>query len=240
MKFILPLVFLLNIYSTIAQVIDFEGNSYNTAIIGNQVWLDKNLQTSKFNNGHLIFHAKTKEEWENAIKKKYPAWCYYDFDPVYGAKYGKIYNWYAVTDSRGITPNGFHIPHPTEWDELQDFIGYGNASSLKSKTGWGRNYQPNCNGVYDFNGDDLYGFSMLPGGYVSGIVNKKSTQSIFYELGFSTGFWTSKAIDELQAYSLGLDFSSGHIAEYNLCKEILTNPPSPKGAGYYIRCVKNN
>ena len=86
-----------------------------TITIGTQVWMTKNLDVATFRNGDPIPQAKTDEEWEKAGENQQPAWCYYDNDPANGAKYGKLYNWYAVNDSRGLAPVGYHIPSDAEW-----------------------------------------------------------------------------------------------------------------------------
>ena len=87
--------------------------------IGNQHWMTKNLDVVAFRNGDLIREARTNQEWEQAIKNKQPAWCYYENNPKNGAKYGKIYNWYAVCDPRGLAPRGWHIPSFEEWNKLK-------------------------------------------------------------------------------------------------------------------------
>lgn len=76
-----------------------------TVTIGTQVWRTKNLDVATFRNGDSIPQAKTNEEWEKAAENQQPAWCYYNNDPANGAKYGKLYNWYAVNDSRGLAPD---------------------------------------------------------------------------------------------------------------------------------------
>jgi uncharacterized protein (TIGR02145 family) len=81
-----------------------------TINIGSQVWMVKNLDVSTVRNGDPIPQAKTNEEWEKAADNKKPAWCYYNNSITNGAKYGKLYNWYAVSDSRGIAPVGYHVP----------------------------------------------------------------------------------------------------------------------------------
>ena len=86
-----------------AQTIkDFDGNVYKTVTIGEQVWLLENLNTSHYRNGDPIPEVKTKSEWADCSKKEKGAWCYYSNDPINGKKYGKLYNWYAVNDSRGL------------------------------------------------------------------------------------------------------------------------------------------
>ena len=100
--------------------------------IGNQTWAVKNLNVEKFNNGDPITEAKTDLEWKNAGENKVPAWCYYKNDPSNGEKYGKLYNWYAINDSRGIAPIGWHIPSFDEWIQLGNTAG----RRLKSKKYW--------------------------------------------------------------------------------------------------------
>lgn len=121
-----------------------------TVTIGTQVWSTKNLDVSSFRNGDPIPQAKTKEEWEQAGKNKQPAWCYYDNDPANGAKYGKLYNWYAVIDERGLAPSGYHIPSDAEWEILVSYLGNAAGVKMKAASGWksykmgGSKTCPNC------------------------------------------------------------------------------------------------
>jgi uncharacterized protein (TIGR02145 family) len=104
--------------------------------------MTENLNVATFRNGDPIPEAKTKEEWEKAGQEGKPAWCYYENDPKNGAKYGKLYNWYAVIDPRGLAPTGWHVPTDAEWGILSDFVGeestLGNTAGkkMKSTAGW--------------------------------------------------------------------------------------------------------
>ena len=111
----------------------------------------------KFRNGDPIPEAKTEGEWKAYGDEGEAAWCYYDNDPKYGEKYGKLYNWYAVNDPRGLAPKGWHIPTDAEWTELTDYLGGEKkaGAKMKSKKGWG----------HGNNGTNSSGFSGLPGGY---------------------------------------------------------------------------
>jgi uncharacterized protein (TIGR02145 family) len=93
-----------------------------TVTIGSQVWMTKNLDVATFRNGDPIPEAKSNEEWEKAIDEKKPAWCYYNNDIKKGELYGKLYNWYAVNDPRGLAPLGWHIPTINEWTNLNDYL----------------------------------------------------------------------------------------------------------------------
>ena len=123
--------------------------------IGTQVWMTNNLNVATFRNGDAIPEAKTDEEWRNAGENQQPAWCYYKNDPVNGAKYGKLYNWYAVNDNRGIAPQGWHVSSYEEWSVLENYLGgkgHGSVAhtKMKSKSGWksymsdGKKYCQNC------------------------------------------------------------------------------------------------
>jgi uncharacterized protein (TIGR02145 family) len=83
---------------------------FKTVTIGDQLWMAKNLNVDEFHNGDLIPHAHTAEEWQRAGENEQPAWCYYNNDPANGKIYGKLYNWYAVNDRRGLAPEGYRIP----------------------------------------------------------------------------------------------------------------------------------
>jgi hypothetical protein len=88
-----------------------------TVVIGTQEWTVKNLNVSRYRNGDIIPEVKDPREWENLATG---AWCYYNNDPKNGAIYGKLYNWYAVNDPRGLAPKGFHIPTETELEMVKD------------------------------------------------------------------------------------------------------------------------
>jgi uncharacterized protein (TIGR02145 family) len=130
---------------------------YETVKIGTQTWMTENLNVDKFRNGDSIPEAKSAEEWTKAGSEGKPAWCYYGNNPENSEKYGKLYNWYAVNDPRGLAPEGFHVSSNEEWTILNDFLGGDDigGKKLKSKYGW------NENG----NGTNEVNFSAQPGGY---------------------------------------------------------------------------
>lgn len=89
---------------------------------GSQKWMNKNLAVTRFRNGDIIPEAKTPEEWKKASETGKPAWCYYNNNEKAGENGGKLYNWYAVTDLRGLAPIGWHIPSDDEWYKLIVFF----------------------------------------------------------------------------------------------------------------------
>ena len=97
--------------------------------IGSQIWMTKNLNVTTFRNGDVIPEAKTNQEWNNASANGKPAYCYYNFDPQNGEKFGKLYNWVAVNDPRGLAPIGYHVASKEEFETLMstlkgNFAGY--------------------------------------------------------------------------------------------------------------------
>ena len=98
-------------------------NPYETVKIGSQVWMKINLDRDSFNNGDKIQEVKSLEELQNANKKNTPAWCYYGFEEKNGLTFGKLYNFYAINDKRGLAPEGFKIPTTDDWNVLIEFLG---------------------------------------------------------------------------------------------------------------------
>jgi len=197
-----------------SQVKDVSGNSYETVTIGKQVWMAVNLNTSKFRNGDSIPEAKSALDWEKAANEGKPAWCYYFNYTSKGLVYGKLYNWFAVTDKRGLAPEGWHIPTDVEWDKLAAALG-GNAAAtrkLKSKTGWDD----------ETNGSNESGFNGMPGG-------KRTADGEFEDEGAYGYWWSSTAENEGLAFNRNLnsdDFAFDRASSF-------------KGAGFSVRCVKN-
>ncbi len=146
--------------------------------IGDQIWMTRNLNVDKFCNGDPIPEAKTNEEWIKAGENGEPAWCYYDNDPENGEKFGRLYNWYAVNDPRGLAPEGWHIPSDEEWTTLVDYLGGEDEANIKmrSSVGWEN----------DGEGNNESGFSALLGGY-------RNSYGDFNDLGECASWWTSTA-----------------------------------------------
>ena len=188
------------------------GNT-QTITIGKQVWSTKNLDVSTFRNGDSIPEAKSIEEWNAYTQAEEPAWCYYENDVSNGIKYGKLYNFYAVADNRGLAPNGFHIPSDKEWKKLSDYLGGEDkaGAKMKSKEGWDENG----------NGTNSSGFSALPGGFIN--------NSGFYDyIGFATFWWSATEVNSSCAWA----FSIG-------IKDAGRTPHSTKHMGISIRSIKN-
>ena len=225
-------------------VVSLQKGPYKTVQIGTQVWMTKNLDVYTFRNGDQIPEAKSNEEWEKAGENKQPAWCYYNNDPANGAKYGKLYNWYAVNDPRGLAPEGWHVPSYDEWTALNKQLG-DDVTIMKSTSGWERRDAPikcsNCknwNSEYrrktachvcqdnrttgkgtDYNnGTNSSGFSAVPGGWC----NQAGT---FYEIREKTMWWCSGY--EAQSFSVWFWIETPFYSF------------PVRGSGLSVRCIKD-
>ena len=98
-----------------STVTDIDGNNYKTINIGDQVWMAENLKVTKYRNGESIPMIKGELIWKNYTAG---AFCYYQNNPDIGEIYGALYNWYAVNDSKGLCPTGWHVPSNDEWENL--------------------------------------------------------------------------------------------------------------------------
>ena len=133
-----------------------DGKVYKIAYVGNQEWMTENLNTDRFQNGDPIPEAKTQEQWKTAYREGKPIWCYYDFDSTNGPNYGKLYNWHAVTDARGLASKGWHIPTDQEVEifknttELVPLNGL-NFSDRWIQLGFTIQYSGNCTPEGTFN-----------------------------------------------------------------------------------------
>jgi uncharacterized protein (TIGR02145 family) len=102
-----------------SAAIDIDGNNYQTIQIGSQIWTQKNLNVSRYRNGDIIPQVTDPNQWKNLTTG---AWCWYNNDSSLGSVYGKLYNWYALADPRGLAPAGWHVPSDAEWNTLSKFL----------------------------------------------------------------------------------------------------------------------
>ena len=194
-----------------------------TVKIGSQIWSPQNLDIITFRNGDNIPEAKTEEEWRKAGEEKKPVWCYYNNDAENGKKYGKLYSWYAVIDSRGLAPKGYHVPSSLEWETLVKHLGGTNSADgkvtdtagkkLKSKNGW----------LEAGNGTNESGFFGVPGG-------ARYDFGSFDNIGYSAVWWTSTQ----QEVTIGLNSIVWYGDNY-----VNTDNTNGPGAGLSVRCIKD-
>ena len=188
--------------------------------IGNQIWMTKNLNVSRYRNGDPIPQVADPTQWANLTTG---AWCYYANSTANGPIYGKLYNWYAVNDSRGLAPEGWHIPSDAEWTTLVSFLGFPDVAGGKMKTagtlqaGNGLWRSPNAAAT------NSSGFSALPGGYEA---DNGSGSFLLDRNGY---WWSTTEFGSLRAVARILSYTNGGVSTLEFFKD----------NGFSVRCIKN-
>lgn len=197
-----------------------------TAQIGGQIWMASNMNSRVFRNGDAIALVENDEDWQRAGEEGVPAMCFYGNDPDNGA----LYNWHAVTDSRGLAPKGWHVASEEEWFEMLLSFGMtqrewysdsgtanenwkptGEGGKLKSPHGWRNNG----------NGSNESGFRAMP-------VGCRGYTGPFLEQHVAAYFWTSTPRNGNAWYRR---LSGDH--------DSVGRSFSTPGFGYSVRCVKD-
>jgi uncharacterized protein (TIGR02145 family) len=218
----------------IITVSDIDGNIYQTVKIGNQLWMAENLRSTTYSNGDLIGTTDPANKDITAETSPEYQWAY-NGDESNAAAYGRLYTWYAVTDSRKLCPDGWHLPSDYEWTILTDFLSsnYGSgwegaeiAKSMASISGW---YSSSTIGTvgYDQASNNKSGFNALPAGYR----NCWGGESL--HLGENTYWWSASLSAEWygtdDVYFRMLSFESPYVERSLMIKM----------AGLSVRCLKD-
>ena len=216
----------------VADVTDIDGNVYRTLTIGTQVWLAENLKVIKYRNGDLI--GTTVPDTLDITNENEPKYQWASTgveDSV--ATYGRLYTWYAATDSRNLCPIGWHVPSDVEWTTTEDYLiahGYnydgtttGNniAKSMADNRKWLFSANAGAVGNTDYPGyRNKSGFTALPGGY-------RSSGGAFLNIGISDDWWCSSDSSSNNAWFRNL---------YNSYTDVYRQSYD-KSSGFSVRCV---
>jgi uncharacterized protein (TIGR02145 family) len=192
--------------------------------IGTQVWTNQNLSVARYRNDDIIPQVTDATQWAALTTG---AWCWYNNDSAtYAATYGRLYNWYAVNDARGLAPQGYHIPSEAEWNKLVKYLDAGAdttclgctqstiaGGAMKSTTGWNA---PNTGAT------NSSGFAGLPGGY-------RNFGGTFNNVGSLGNWWSSTEASTGSAWSRYLNYDDSNAGR-------ATNT---KSLGFSVRCVRD-
>jgi uncharacterized protein (TIGR02145 family) len=197
---------------------DQDGNTYKTVKIGTQTWMAENLRTTKYRNGELITNVESEDFW---AYRTTGAYCNYkntlDIDTI--STYGRLYNWYAVTDTRDLAPDGWHVSTDADWTILTSFLGDSIAAGKLKEEGFKHWRNPNLGATNET------GFTALPGG----VRFLQSSITSFRTMGLYGEFWSVDQISTLNPFSRNI--AAGFT-------DVLRNTTS-KSEGHSVRCVKN-
>ncbi len=189
-------------------VTDINGNIYQSITTScGQTWTKKNLNVSRYRNGDAIPQVTDATQWQNLTTG---AWCWYNNDSANYSYYGKLYNWYAVNDSRGLAPQGWHIPTDIEWnniviciDPLADIVCSGcsqssTAGGAMKETGTTYWLSPNISG------NNNSGFAGLPGG-------SRNSSGFFTSVGVSGIWWSCSELSTSNSWQRVLTYTSADV-----------------------------
>lgn len=201
---------------TYGSVTDIDGNVYKTITIGEQDWMAENLRTTKYQNGDIIGTTPLPDtDISNEISPKYQ-WVF-DANESNLLTYGRLYTWYAATDSRKVCPAGWHVPSDAEWLALANFLGDHRVAGNKLKeTGTNHWFSSNTGTTNET------GFSAIPGGY-------RIFFGTFYGIGLNSTWWTSSESTTTTAKRWNTDHDITGIARDGHMKSF----------GVSIRCLKD-
>jgi len=210
-------------------VTDADGNVYSTITIGTQVWMVENLKTTKYRNGDPIPNILDNTQWGNLTTG---AFCNYENKTDNANIYGRLYNWYAISDIRNLAPQGWHVATDAEWKTLTDFLGSKNtdypggisttitiAGGKLKEAGLTHWKSPNTDATNEV------GFTALPGGQRSSNYGYG-----FGRFGWFGIWWTSTAYNATNAWCRYINNDSNDMYRTNDHKE----------GGYSVRCIRDN
>jgi len=232
---VVSLLFLTTSFVVGQTVTDIDGNVYQTQVVGDQEWMIENLRVSKYRNGEDILTNMELDQWKVAAEG---IWANYENNPSNDALYGKLYNWYAVADSRGLCPTGWHVPTDNDWQKLVLFIdatAWGNNNSVGGKLKSRRQVNSPLGGVFDVSdhprwdahvsrfGTDDYGFGVLPAGALT-------IADGFANLGGWAYLWSSTVSNDNHVWVRTLLHSHRGMSRSLY----------PKEMGLSVRCIKGD
>lgn len=220
---ILDIVYLINnIYKSgpdpncgteIGTMSDIDGNVYYTVKIGDQWWMAENLKVTHYRDGNSI-PLVTDGSWDGLTVGAY---CEYYNDADKAEAYGRLYNWYAVDDSRNIAPEGWHVPSDADWQILIDYLGGDAVAGGKLKEAGSVHWlSPNTGAT------NASGFMALPVGF-------RLALGLYLGITAETAFWSSTENNYSEAWSRDLTYNYEDVNHFNF----------PKSYGLSIRCVKD-
>jgi uncharacterized protein (TIGR02145 family) len=209
-------------------VTDIDGNLYHTVQIGTQCWTQSNLKVSKYRNGDAINTGLVDFDWRFTTTGAY---AIYNNDSVNDGLYGKLYNHYAVMDTRGLCPTGWHVPTDGEWNVLVTFLDpNSNINCAECHQSWiaggmlkSNSTQPIPEGwrIPNFGATNSFGFTALPGGLRNGVGP--------FTTAVSNGNWWTSSLDGSLAWQRALFYDNGPIKRLHYHRT----------AGFSVRCLRD-
>jgi uncharacterized protein (TIGR02145 family) len=225
---LIALMMTISLMNKAQTVVDYDGNIYNTVTIGSQIWMKENLNVTHYRNGISIPNVTNTTTWKTLTSG---ASCDYENTPANSAIYGRLYNWYAATDTNNICPLDWHIPTDSEWNIFEKFLdntvdtnaigwaGTDIGGKLK-ETGFVHWYNPNTGAT------NISEFTALPGGY------RNLYGSFMYYKNYGY-WWASKPGDTVNIWRRNLNYDNSQISRANYLSTY-------KVSGFSCRCIMDD
>jgi uncharacterized protein (TIGR02145 family) len=211
----------------VGSILDSSMNRYGVTQIGNQYWTAQNIYTTSFSNGDSIPLVSGVNEWSSLLSS---GSCSVNSDSTYDSKFGKLYNWYAVSDSRNLCPQGWRVPslsdmfklakyidNNTDTNSFVGLISYNVGGFLKSNDSI---YWKNPN----LNATNKFGFNAVGAGNRNG-------NGYFGWFREATGLWVTNEYTSSEGYFFDISGNSAGLG-------IFSNGVDKKG-GFSVRCMKS-
>ena len=207
-------------FSECGDPVSYQGYDYATVLIGEQCWFAENLRNENYENGDLISSYLSASEWQNTNSG---AVAVFNYSAANLEIYGRLYNWYAIEDARGLCPSGWHVPADDEWMTMEMALGM--SESEVNDIGWrgidqGTQMKTDY-GWFGGNGTNSSGFAALPGG-------NRDDSGLFGYAG-TVGYWWSSSPNGSNAWNRKLYSYLEMVERRNL------NPVN----GFSVRCVRD-
>ena len=206
---------------TCGDPMNYHGYDYATVQIGEQCWFAENLRNEHYANGDVIPVELSDSEWSSTTEG---AQAIYNNDASNLADYGRLYNWYAVDDARGLCLSGWHVPTDGEFMTLEMELGM--SESEANSDGWrgtdqGTQMKSSPGDNPSWNGTNTSGFSGLAGGH-------RLFNGTFDLGGYNGYFWSSSLLGS-DAWDRELFIGFTEVARSN----------SYLRYGFSVRCVRD-
>jgi len=195
---------------TCGDPISYHGYDYETVLIGEQCWFAENLRNEHYANGDAIPGELSGSEW-NSITEG--AQAIYNNDVSNLADYGRLYNWYAVDDARGLCSSGWHVPTDGEYITLINGLGGESVAGEKLKS--------SPADLLSWDGTNTSGFSALAGGC-------RGYGGAFFNKDYYGYLWTTLAY-ETDAWYRELELGDAEVNRFN----------NNQNSGISVRCIKD-
>jgi uncharacterized protein (TIGR02145 family) len=194
----------------VATAVTYHGHTYPLVAIGSQCWFQENLRTASYRNGDAIPGNLSNSQWTSTTSG---AQAVYNDDPANLATYGRLYNWYAVNDARGLCPTGWHVPTEAEWTILENELGGAQVAGAAMKS--------SQTDTPPWDGSNESGFKGIPGGY------RSSGSGVCIFIGTSGHWWSATSIG-LSAWNFDIEIGADRLRR---------DPDDNGKSGESVRCI---